>query len=301
MEIYLPVAGVQISSYLLFGLGGVIGFLSGLFGVGGGFLTTPLLMTIGVPSAVAVASGTNQIVGVSVSGTIRHSRAGNVDSKLGLIMLTGGLIGGAFGTDVVKVLRQLGNYDVILGLTYVVMLSGVGIFMFRESFNAMREKKSQPKAHRLMKMINKLPGKIFFPVSNTNCSFISLFALGFFIGFLTALMGVGGGFIMVPVMIYLLGIPTHIAIGTSLFTVIFTAANVTLAQAIINKTIDILLVLILLISSAVGAQLGARLSHLLKGEQLRLLFSIIVFGVMAKMFYDLLATPASLVVLSGGP
>ncbi|MEW6273661.1 MAG: sulfite exporter TauE/SafE family protein [Bacillota bacterium] len=301
MEIFLPVAGVQIKTYLIFSLGGVVGMLSGLFGVGGGFLLTPLLMMIGIPPAVAAASDTNQIVAASVSGTLAHGRAGNVDFKLGYIMLLGGLTGGTLGATGVKILRQLGNFDLIVTLVYVVMLLFVGAFMFAESLRALRGKGSADSlAGRPFYLAKSLPGRLFFPVSKIECSVIVLFALGFFIGVMAALMGVGGGFIMLPVMIYLLGIPTHKAVGTSLFTVIFTAVNVTLAQAIINETVDVMLALLLLLGSAVGAQVGARLGRLLKGEQLRIFFSVIVLGVMVKMLHNLLAAPASLIVLGGG-
>ncbi|MGQ9824052.1 MAG: sulfite exporter TauE/SafE family protein [Desulfotomaculales bacterium] len=301
MEIFLPVAGVQTTASLIFGLGGMVGLLSGLFGVGGGFLLTPLLMMIGIPPAVAAASDTNQIVAASVSGTLAHSRAGNVDFKLGLIMLFGGLTGGTFGASLVKILRQLGNFDFTVKLIYVVMLLGVGSFMFIESFNALRKKEPQAAGGgQPLPLVRRLPLKVYFPVSDLECSVIALFALGFLIGILAALMGVGGGFIMLPVMIYLLGIPTHLAVGTSLFTVVLTAVNVTLAQATINQTVDVVLALLLLLGSATGAQLGARIGRLLKAEQLRIVFSFVVLGVMAKMLYDLLATPGSLIVFGGG-
>lgn len=300
MEIFLPVAGVQTTAYLIFGLGGIVGLLSGLFGVGGGFLLTPLLMMIGIPPAVAAASDTNQIVAASVSGTLAHSRAGNVDFKLGLIMLFGGLTGGTFGASLVKTLRQLGNFDFTVKVVYVVMLLGVGSFMFVESLNSLRKKKPPADGNQPFFLARRLPLKIYFPVSDLECSVVALFALGFLIGILAALMGVGGGFIMLPVLIYLLGIPTHLAVGTSLFTVVLTAVNVTLAQAVINETVDVVLALLLLIGSATGAQIGARVGRLLKAEQLRIVFSFVVLGVMVKMLYDLLATPVSLVVFGGG-
>ncbi len=304
MSIFLPVAGVQLSAYLLLGLGGMVGLLSGLFGVGGGFLLTPLLMMVGVPPAVAAASDTNQIVAASVSGTLAHGRNGNVDFKLGLIMIVGGLLGGTVGTGLVHLLRQLGNFDLVIKIVYVLMLLGVGTFMFVESFQALRKKEApqgeEAAASKQPGLFGRLPLKVYFSVSEVECSLIALLGLGFLIGILAALMGVGGGFIMLPVMIYLLRIPTLKAVGTSLFTVLFTAINVTMAQTLVNQTVDLLLALFLLIGSAVGAQVGTRLGRLLKAEQLRIIFSLIVLGVMVKMVHDLLVVPASLIGLGGG-
>lgn len=302
MSIFLPVAGVQLSVYLLLGLGGMVGLLSGLFGVGGGFLLTPLLMMIGVPPAVAAASDTNQIVAASISGTLAHGRNGNVDFKLGLMMIGGGLLGGTVGTGLVRLLRQLGNFDFAIKIIYVLMLLIVGSFMFIESFQALRKKNVPAEAAPPQQtgLLQRLPWKIYFATSGIKCSLLALLALGFLIGVLAALMGVGGGFIMLPVMIYLLRIPTLKAVGTSLFTVLFTAINVTMSQALVNQTVDLLLALLLLIGSAVGAQLGTRLGRLLKAEQLRIVFSLIVLGVMIKMTHDLLVVPASLIGLGGG-
>ncbi|MGB9803334.1 sulfite exporter TauE/SafE family protein [Desulfofundulus sp.] len=304
MNIFLPIAGVQMSVYMVLGLGGLVGLLSGLFGVGGGFLLTPLLMMAGIPPAVAAASDTNQIVAASISGTCAHLQAGNVDLKLGLIMVAGGFAGGTAGTALVRVLRQMGNFEFTVKIVYVIMLLVIGSFMFWESFNALRNKgaKLQIPAGKSQEssLLNRLPLKAYFPVSGIECSMISLFGLGFLIGVLAALMGVGGGFIMLPVMIYILGIPTLKAVGTSLFTVLFTAANVTLVQAMVNRTVDVVLALLLLLGSAIGAQLGARIGRRLKAEQLRIVFSLIVLGVMVKMANDLLATPSSLIVLGGG-
>lgn len=304
MNIFLPVAGVHLTIYTVLGLGGIVGLLSGLFGVGGGFLLTPLLMMAGVPPAVAAASDTNQIVAASASGTLAHGRAGNVDFKLGLYMLVGGLIGGTVGTGLVRVLRALGNFEFAVKIIYVVMLLGVGAFMFIESLNTLRKKDTSKEENNKsgggLAFMKKLPMKTFFPVSGIECSVISLLALGCLIGLLAALMGVGGGFIMLPIMIYVIGIPTMKSVGTSLFTVVFTAINVTLAQAVVNETVDIVLAIMLLIGSSIGAQIGVRLGRKLRAEQLRIVFSVIVLGVMFKMMHDLLSTPASLIVLGGG-
>lgn len=304
MDIFFPIARMPISIIAILGLGGLVGLLSGLFGVGGGFLLTPLLMWMGIPPAVAVASDTNQIVAASVSGTIAHSRNKNVDFKLGFIILVGSLVGGSFGTALVKVLRSLGNFDFVLKSTYVVMLLCVGSFMFLESINSLRKRKQEtgeaPKENKAMQFMNKLPIKMYFEVSGIHCSVISLFLLGLLIGILAALMGVGGGFIMLPVMIYLLGMPTIKAVGTSVFVIIFTAINVTMAQSTLNHTVDVVLAIVLLIGSSIGAQFGAKLGKRLPAEQLRVIFSVIVLAVMLKMLADLVITPSTLISLGGG-
>lgn len=305
MHIFLPIANMKIPVTLVLSLGGSVGFLSGLFGVGGGFLLTPMLMMAGVPPAVATASDTNQIVAASVSGTLAHSRNGNVDFKLGMIMLIGGLIGGTFGTDVVRYLRGLGNFDFVVKSAYVVMLFFVGVFMLQESLRALRRRKNagaagEQEVSNPSGLASRLPLRLYFPVSGIECSVVALVALGFLIGILAALMGVGGGFIMLPVMIYLLGIPTLKAVGTSIFTVVFTAINVTMAQAAVNDTVDIVLAVLLLIGSSLGAQIGAKISRRLAGEQLRVAFSVIVLAVMVKIFYQLVTKPASLFILGGG-
>lgn len=312
VDIFFPIARMPISVFAILGLGGAVGLLSGLFGVGGGFLMTPLLMMMGVPPAVAVASDTNQIVAASTSGALAHSKRRNVDYKLGFIILAGGLIGGNLGTLLVKVLRSLGNFDFVLKSAYVVMLLLVGGFMFYESLTTLKKIKSGscsvdssgeteagciPSRDRLL---NRLPWRMYFEVSEIESSVVSLFALGLVIGVLSALMGVGGGFIMLPVMIYLIGMPTHKAVGTSIFVVIFTAINVTIAQSILNHTVDLMLALVLLIGSSIGAQFGVILGRKLKGEQLRVAFSVIVLMVMVKMLTDLLSVPSSIIGLGGG-
>ncbi|WP_291300281.1 sulfite exporter TauE/SafE family protein [Desulfosporosinus sp. BICA1-9] len=304
MDIFLPIARMPISIFAILGMGGMVGLLSGLFGVGGGFLLTPLLMWMGIPPAVAVASDTNQIVAASVSGTIAHSRNKNVDFKLGFIILVGSLIGGSFGTALVKILQSLGNFEFVLKSTYVVMLLGVGVFMFIESINSLRKKGQKdlgtPKESGAMRLMNKLPIKMHFEVSGIDCSVISLFLLGLLIGILAALMGVGGGFIMLPVMIYLLGMPTIKAVGTSVFVIIFTAINVTMAQSTLNHTVDVVLAIVLLIGSSIGAQFGAKLGKKLPAEQLRVIFSVIVLAVMIKMLLSLVVAPSALISIGGG-
>ena len=300
-NIFLPVADMSINLLLVLGIGGLVGFLSGLFGVGGGFLLTPLMMMIGIPPAVAAASDSNQIVAAAASGAMAHTRLGNVDMKMGLIILIGGIAGGTLGVQVVKVLRQLGNFEFAVKAVYVLMLGGVGGAMFLESLRALRRGVPQPEEGMEMAQpkfsafFNKLPLKMHFKKSGLHTSAIFPFSIGFMVGFLAALMGVGGGFIMVPAMIYVIGMPTVVAIGTDLFQIVFTTANVTLQQAITNHTVDISLAMILLAGSTIGAQFGAKVSKFLRGEQIRILLSIIVLVMMVKLLFDLLLTPDDLV------
>ena len=305
MEIYLPIAGISINFFLVLGIGGLVGFLSGLFGVGGGFLLTPLLMMIGIPPAVAAASDSNQIVAGASSGAYAHWRLGNVDFKMGLIILAGGITGGTVGVQVVKVLRAMGNFEFVMKLVYVVMLGLVGGAMFIESWRTIRRSRSgaavagegmvAPKSGRIL---DRLPLKMDFHRSGLHTSAIFPFAIGATVGVMAALLGVGGGFIMVPAMIYIIGMPTIVAIGTDLFQIVLTSANVTLQQAMFNKTVDLLLALILLGGSTIGAQFGAIAGRRLKGEQIRILLAIIVLVLTVKMFLDLVLTPSDLVSLA---
>ncbi|HHW44596.1 MAG TPA: sulfite exporter TauE/SafE family protein [Desulfotomaculum sp.] len=303
MSIYLAVAGMSVNVFLIMGLGALVGVLSGLFGVGGGFLLTPLLMMVGIPPAVAAASDSNQIVAASCSGAIAHKRLGNVDMKMGITFLIGGIMGGTVGAQLVKVLRGFGNYDFAVKLIYVVVLALIGGFMFIESLNALRGKVkvSDPaKPSKFKRFLASLPLQTDFPVSGIRASIIFVVGLGFLVGLLAALMGVGGGFITVPAMIYLLGMPTMAAIGTDLFQIVFTSMNVTFQQAITNHTVDVVLAVLLFCGSTIGAQIGARFSKRFKGEQLRVLLSLIVLMVMVKMFVDLVTVPVSFIGLTTG-
>lgn len=303
MEIYLPVAGMPVNVFLILGLGAIVGVLSGLFGVGGGFLLTPLLIFAGIPPAVAAASDTNQIVAASASGALAHRRLGNVDVKMGIIYLIGGVLGGTAGAQMVRVLRGLGNYDVTMKIVYVIVLTLVGTFMLIESVNALRGKKKEadpnkPSAFR--RFVQSLPLQTDFKVSGVRTSIIFVVGLGFIVGVLAALLGVGGGFITMPAMIYLLGMPTIVAIGTDLFQIVFTSMNVTIQQAIANHTVDVVLAVLLFCGSTIGAQFGARFSKRFRGEQLRILLAIIVLCVMVKLVFDLVSTPQNLIALSAG-
>jgi len=308
-NVFLPVAGVSINGLLILGLGGIVGFLSGLFGVGGGFLLTPLLMMIGIPPAVAAASDSNQIVAASSSGALGHWRLGNVDMKMGLVILAGGIAGGTIGVQAVKILRQMGNFDFAIKAVYVVVLGGVGSAMFIESLNALRRSRKKvvaakdvhtaaaaaPQTTGVTRFFNRLPLQTEFAASGLKTSMLFPFGLGAIVGFLAAIMGVGGGFIMVPAMIYIIGMPTVMAIGTDLFQIVLTSANVTLQQAMYNHTVDITLALLLLCGSTLGAQVGVRMTKVLKGEHIRILLAAIVLIVMVKMLVELLITPDNLI------
>jgi len=307
MEIYLPIAGMSINFFLILGVGGLVGFLSGLFGVGGGFLLTPLMMMIGIPPAVAAASDSNQIVAAASSGAFAHWRLGNVDFKMGLVILAGGIFGGTIGVQLVKVLRAMGNFEFVMTVVYVLMLGLVGGAMFVESLRTIRRSKSATaeaaiaapvSESGLTRLFNKLPLKMDFHRSGLNTSAIFPFTIGTTVGIMAAILGVGGGFIMVPAMIYIIGMPTIAAIGTDLFQIVLTSANVTLQQAIVNHTVDLLLALILLSGSTIGAQFGAVAGKRLKGEQIRILLAIIVLALTVKLFLDLVLTPSDLVSLA---
>ncbi|NQV99769.1 MAG: sulfite exporter TauE/SafE family protein [Rhodospirillales bacterium] len=301
MQIYLPIAEMSVNIFLILGLGGGVGFLSGLFGVGGGFLMTPLLFFIGIPSPVAVATEANQIVASSISGVLAHFRRGNVDIKMGIVLLVGGVLGSTFGVWLFTVLKGLGQIDLVIKLSYVIFLSIIGSLMLVESVRAMqkRKKKVVSKAH-YHNWLHGLPFKMRFRKSRLYISALLPVAIGFVVGILAAIMGVGGGFVMVPAMIYLLGMPTSVVVGTSLLQIIFVTANVTILQAVNNQTVDVVLALILMIGGVIGAQFGAKFGSRMQGEHLRGLLAIIVLGVCSKLGYDLVAVPADLFSLGGG-
>ncbi len=308
MELYLPIAGNSVNIAAVFGLGGAVGLLSGIFGVGGGFLMTPLLIMMGIPPTVAAATDSNQIVGASTSGTLAHLRLGNVDVKMGLLLLIGGVLGGTGGVEVIKMLRAMGNADFLINITYVLMLGLVGGYMFVESLQSMRKAKAPakdvPEKHvkssAFGRLAASLPWQMDFKRSGVRMSPLLPLLLGVMVGVLSAIMGVGGGFIMVPVMVYLLRMPMHVVVGTSLFQILFTCINVTVMQSISNHTVDFVLALILLVGSSLGAQVGAKVGKKLHGDQLKTLLATLVLVVMFKILYELIARPDVLLAYVGG-
>ena len=297
MYIYLPIAEVSMHIGIIIGLGGGVGFLSGLFGVGGGFLMTPLLIFFGIPPAVAVSTEANQIVASSVSGVLAHMRRGNVDFKMGGILMAGGVIGSSLGVALFSFLQSIGQIDLVIQLSYVVFLGIIGSLMLTESVRTIiRSRKHGAVRGKLHQhnWLHGLPLKMRFRRSKLYISAILPLALGAFVGILAAIMGVGGGFIMVPAMIYLLGMPTSVVVGTSLFQIIFVTANVTLLQSIQTQTVDFLLAGLLLFGAVIGAQFGSRAGALLRGEQLRGLLALMVLAICIKIGYDLVVRPEDL-------
>ncbi|WP_374656037.1 sulfite exporter TauE/SafE family protein [Dongia sp.] len=304
MQIYLPIAEVALNVFLLLGLGAGVGVLSGLFGVGGGFLLTPLLIFVGVPPAVAVATQSNQVVASSVSGVLAHWARGNVDVKMGAVMLAGGMLGSSIGVLLFTLLRTLGQIDLVIAIAYVITLSGIGIMMAIESVRALqrtRRSLAPAKLHQ-HNWAQGLPFKMRFRKSRLYISALLPASIGFIVGIMSAIMGVGGAFLLVPAMIYLLGMATGAVIGTSLFQIIFVQAWVTFWQANTNQTVDILLALILTIGGVVGAQVGGRLGAKLPGEQLRFLMAIVILVTAGGLLYQLVAHPEDLfsIVVTGG-
>lgn len=302
MQIYLPIAELSVNIFLILGMGGMVGFLSGMFGVGGGFLMTPLLIFSGIPPAVAVATEANQIVASSVSGALAHWRRKSLDLKMGGVLLAGGSVGSVIGVAIFSKLREMGQVDLLISLSYVGFLGVIGTLMFIESIRAIRAAKSgggtqrrKPGQHL---WIHGLPLKMRFRRSKLYISAIPVLIIGFVVGILAAIMGVGGGFIMVPAMIYLLRMPTNVVVGTSLFQIVFVTGLTTILHATTSQTVDALLALLLLIGGVIGAQFGARAGVRLKGEQLRALLAGMVLLVCMRMAYGLIAEPIDLFSIS---
>ncbi len=295
MQIYLPVAEIAINMFTLVGMGAAVGFLSGMFGVGGGFLITPLLIFLGISPAVAVATGANQVIAASVSGAIAHLRRGSVDLPLGGMLLIGGVIGSVIGVALFRLLLELGYVDTAVSISYVFFLGIVGALMLVESLktlhNRLRGNEVPARRPGNLKFVQRLPLKMKFKRSKLFVSVIPVILLGALVGILAAVMGVGGGFIMVPAMIYLLRVPTSVVIGTSLFQIVFVAAITTLLHAVANQTVDIVLALLLMVGGVVGAQIGARTGQKLKADTLRALLALLVLLVCARLFAGLVMTP----------
>lgn len=298
MQVYLPIAEMSVDALLLLGIGLGVGWLSGLFGVGGGFLLTPLLILIGIPAPVAVASGANQTLGASVSGLIAQWRRGNVDARMGTVLLVGGFAGSGLGVQLFAWLRSLGQVDLAVSIFYIVILGSVGGLMVRESLRAiLRRGRARPKRLHEHTWLHGLPFKVRFRKSRLYISVIPPLLVGFGVGVLSAVMGVGGGFMLVPAMIYMLGMPTSVVIGTSLFQVVFVSANVTLLQAAQVGSVDIVLTLLLLVGGVAGAQFGAAMGTKLRGEETRALLGLLVLSVAAMLFWQLVRQPESLYVI----
>ena len=295
MEIYLPIAEISTNVFLLLGLGGAIGFLSGMFGVGGGFLMTPLLIFLGVPPTVAVGTGTNLIVASSVSGVMAHWRRGNVDFHMGGLLFGGGVVGSWLGVTLFKSLREAGQIDLVISLFYVVFLAIVGSLMGFESVRAALRRKARRrrKAHQ-HNWFHGLPLKMRFRSSKLYVSAIPPVFVGFLMGLLAAFMGVGGGFIMIPVMIYLIGMPTSVVVGTSLFGIVVISTVSSFAHAVQNHNVDIILALLLAVGAVIGAQYGSRVGGRIQGEYLRGLLAIMVLAVGGRLLYGLVARPDDL-------
>jgi uncharacterized membrane protein YfcA len=303
MQLYLPIAEVSVNAFLVLGLGGIVGFLSGMFGVGGGFLITPLLFLIGVPPAVAVATGANQVVASSISGVLAQLRRQGVDFAMGGVLLGGGIVGSALGVAVFRLMTELGQIDLFVQLSYVVFLGLIGALMLQESLRALliaRKPGAPVRRAHVHSWVHGLPLKMKFRASGLYISVIPPLMIGAAVGFLAAIMGVGGGFIMVPAMIYLLGMPTKVVIGTSLFQIIFVTAFTTVMHAVTSQTVDMLLALLLILGGVVGAQVGTRVGVKLKAEQLRILLSLLVLAVSIRIAFDLLLKPSELYSVAPG-
>jgi hypothetical protein len=304
MYLYLPVALTSINVLIPVGLGLAVGLLSGLFGVGGGFLMTPLLIMLGIPSTVAAATDSNQIVAASTSGTYAHWRVGNVDFKMGFYLLVGGFTGGLFGVQGIKVLNAMGNADFVIKMTYVFMLGIVGIYMFIESLASMKKKQPEmvapAKESHMARFLKSLPFQTHFEKSGVSHSALVPIFFGGLVGILAAIMGVGGGFLMVPVMVYILRMPMHVVVGTSLFQILFNCIEVTFLQSYTNHSVDFILAVLLLLGSTLGAQVGAVFGRKLKGEQLKIILAVIVLVVTVKIVFDLTLSPSLLLAQGGG-
>jgi uncharacterized membrane protein YfcA len=303
MQIYLPIAEVSVNGLLLLAIGAMVGVLSGMFGVGGGFILTPLLFFIGIPPAVAVASAANQIAGSSFSALLAHLRRRTVDFRMGLVLLAGGMLGSALGVQLFTALREQGQFEVVVSLLYVVLLGTIGGLMLKESVGALR-RRDDPNAglapRRRHTWAHGLPLKMRFRASQLYVSAIPPFVIGALVGILAAIMGVGGGFIMVPAMIYLIGMPTKVVVGTSVFQFLFVTGFTAILHAVQSQTVDTMLAVILLVGGVIGAQIGVGVAARLRAEQLRVLLALLVIGVCLKLLLDLVVQPNELYSLGPG-
>lgn len=305
MQIYLPIAEIPVNIILVLMLGLLTGFLAGMFGIGGGFLATPFLIFIGIPPAIAVSTSTNQIISASISGLLAHLRKGNVDIKMGLFLVVGGFIGSSAGVYIFKLLQKSGNIDVVIAIVYVVFLGIISLTMIRDSIRNFLEQKfsySTTNANGkimtiILKFIDNMPYRIYFPKSGVMVSIFVPIILSCGIGILVALMGIGGGFLMIPAMVYLLRMPSFVVVGTSLFQIVFIASNATFLQAITNNNVDIILASLMIISSAIGAQIGTRTGYKVNANNMRSFLALMLLGVCIKMLFVLFSEPKNLFII----
>lgn len=287
MNLYLPIANLSVNALFIIGLGGLVGLLSGMFGVGGGFLTTPLLIFYGIPPAVATASAASQVTGASVSGVVSHLSRGTVDLRMGGVMIAGGLVGTLIGAGIFSLLQRLGQIDTVIALLYVLMLGSIGLMMARESIGAlvmMRTGATPPvRKRRHHPLVAALPLRWRFYASGLYISPLAPFLLGVFSGILTMLLGIGGGFVIVPAMLYILGMTTQVVIGTSLFQILFVTMATTMVHSLTTRAVDLILAFLLLLGSVTGAQIGTRLSTKVRPEYLRIALAFIVLVVAIRM------------------
>ncbi len=301
MDIYLPIAELSVNLFLLLGLGGVVGYLSGLFGVGGGFIMTPLLIFIGIPPAVAVGTQTSQILAASFSSVLSHMRRRTVDLRMGSVLVAGGLVGSLVGVLLFRWLRQIGQIDTVISLGYVLFLGSVGGLMLVEGLASwLRLRRGGGRQRRRHLWLHKLPLRMRFSASRLYISIIPPLLVGFLGGILAAILGIGGGFVLIPAMIYLIGMPTTVVVGTSHYQIAIVAALTGFLHAYANQTVDIVLAVLLIAGGVVGAQYGTRASAYLRGEQVRMLFAVLVLAVCGKLLYDLVVPPADLYSIAKG-
>lgn len=304
-QIYLPIAEIPVNILLILLLGLVTGFLAGMFGIGGGFLATPFLMFIGIPPAIAVSSSANQIIASSVSGLMVHLRKDTVDMKMGLFLVIGGFIGSTLGVSLFRFLQKIGQIDLVISLVYVLFLGTISIMMLVDGIKTLStkkygivwEKKESDRLERFLVWMGGLPWKIHFPKSDISVSILVPVTLSIGIGILVSLMGIGGGFMMIPAMIYILRMPSAVVVGTSLFQIIFIASNATFLQAITNNSVDIVLAFLMIISSSIGAQMGTRAGYKVDADNMRSFLALLIFMVCLKMLFGLFAHPEALYVV----
>ena len=304
MQIYLPIAEIPVNIFLILGLGLLTGFLAGMFGIGGGFLATPFLIFIGIPSPVAVSTSTNQIIAASISGLLAHFKKGNVDIKMGLFLVLGGIIGSSIGVSIFSFLKNAGQIDLVIALTYVLFLGSISLMMLSDSFRNFIDKKFGMDWHHyneevvkfqwLLKKIEGMPFKTYFSRSEIYISILVPIILSFGVGILVSLMGVGGGFLMIPAMLYILRMPSSLVVGTSLFQIVFIASNATFLQAVTGNNGDIVLGILMIISSAIGAQIGSRVAYKVDANATRSFLAVLLLLICFKMMFQLFSQPSNI-------